>query len=290
VKLFPGQRLVIPRADGAELTDVPPPFTQIALDAAPAQQGRTINLRITTAVPVRIEGTFMSKNLAVESDANRTSHRVVFGVFAFAQPGLYTLDLIATDDGGTQNLFRRSIEVMDGGYSSETIVLTADQNSLLDPNVTRPEADRILAMVSNVTPQRYYTGAFGLPCPAPVTSQFGTRRSYNGGPFDQMHGGTDFAGAPGSAIYAPAPGVVVMAEALNVRGNAVLIDHGWGVFTGYWHLQEIGVRVGDTVQQGQIIGTIGSTGRVTGPHLHWELFVSGVQVDPMQWVVQDFAK
>lgn len=128
----------------------------------------------------------------------------------------------------------------------------------------------------------------GLPCPAPITSPFGTRRSYNGSGFDRIHAGTDFAAMPGAAIYAPAAGVVVMAETLNVRGNATLIDHGWGVYTGYWHQTEIKVRVGEVVQQGQVIGTVGQTGRVTGPHLHWEMFVGGVQVDPLQWTRQSF--
>ena len=76
---------------------------------------------------------------------------------------------------------------------------------------------------------------------------------------------------------------------LDVRGNATIIDHGWGIFTGYWHQTEQYVKVGDFVSTGQVIGTIGSTGRVTGPHLHWELWVNGVPVDPMQWVRQSFS-
>jgi murein DD-endopeptidase MepM/ murein hydrolase activator NlpD len=129
----------------------------------------------------------------------------------------------------------------------------------------------------------------GLPCAAPVTSQFGTRRSYNGGPYNQWHAGTDFAAMPGSPIYAPAGGVVVLAETLHVRGNATIIDHGQGIYTGYWHQTEIMVKVGDIITQGQVIGLVGSTGRATGPHLHWEMFVGGVQVDPLQWTRQNLS-
>jgi murein DD-endopeptidase MepM/ murein hydrolase activator NlpD len=71
---------------------------------------------------------------------------------------------------------------------------------------------------------------------------------------------------------------------LTVRGNATIIDHGQGIFTGYWHQEEIDVKVGDRVEPGQLIGLIGATGRVTGPHLHWEIWVNGVQVDPIQWL------
>ena len=84
-------------------------------------------------------------------------------------------------------------------------------------------------------------------------------------------------------IYAPAPGVVVWAGPLQVRGNTTIIDHGWGVYTGYWHQAGILVQTGEQVETGQEIGSIGSTGLVTGAHLHWELWVSGVQVDPLQW-------
>jgi murein DD-endopeptidase MepM/ murein hydrolase activator NlpD len=80
----------------------------------------------------------------------------------------------------------------------------------------------------------------------------------------------------------------VFAGSLNVRGKATIIDHGWGVYTGYWHQTEQLVSVGDTVTVGQVIGTIGATGRVTGPHLHWEVWVNGVPVNPMQWVKQSF--
>ncbi|MCC7207540.1 MAG: M23 family metallopeptidase, partial [Anaerolineae bacterium] len=171
---------------------------------------------------------------------------------------------------------------------SETITLASNQTDLLDSAITEPEEQRVNQIVSLVSPSRYFSGPMGLPCPAPVTSQFGTRRSYNGEGFNRVHAGADFAGAPGAAIYAPAAGVVVLAETLNVRGNATIIDHGWGIFTGYWHQDTISVRAGEAVKAGQIIGTVGATGRSTGPHLHWELFVGGVQVDPLQWTRMNF--
>jgi murein DD-endopeptidase MepM/ murein hydrolase activator NlpD len=77
--------------------------------------------------------------------------------------------------------------------------------------------------------------------------------------------------------------VVVLAEPLFVRGNAVVLDHGRGVFTGYWHLQKLEVKAGDRVVAGQMLGEVGSTGLSTGPHLHWEMRVRGVAVDPLQW-------
>jgi murein DD-endopeptidase MepM/ murein hydrolase activator NlpD len=80
----------------------------------------------------------------------------------------------------------------------------------------------------------------------------------------------------------------VFASPWTVRGNATIIDHGWGVYSGFWHQSKFNVQAGDVVEQGQVIGEVGGTGRVTGAHLHWELWVNGVQVDPMDWLTQTY--
>jgi murein DD-endopeptidase MepM/ murein hydrolase activator NlpD len=90
-------------------------------------------------------------------------------------------------------------------------------------------------------------------------------------------------------VVAPSGGVVVLAESLVVRGNAILIDHGWGVVTGYWHLSEVGVAVGQHVAQGERIGAVGNTGLSTGAHLHWEMWVNGVAVNALSWLDPDSA-
>ncbi len=106
-------------------------------------------------------------------------------------------------------------------------------------------------------------------------SQYGSRRSYNGRAYIYFRTGLDFCGGVGTEILAPTAGKVIFAGPLTVRGNAVMIDHGWGVYTGYMHMSEILVQVGDLVQPGQKIGLVGGTGRVTGPHLHWEVWAGG---------------
>jgi murein DD-endopeptidase MepM/ murein hydrolase activator NlpD len=89
-------------------------------------------------------------------------------------------------------------------------------------------------------------------------------------------------------IFAPAAGRIVFAAPLTVRGNATIIDHGLGVYSGFWHQSEILVQVGDMVEQGQVIGLVGGTGRATGAHLHWEVWVNGVQVNPLDWLYQAY--
>ena len=92
----------------------------------------------------------------------------------------------------------------------------------------------------------------------------------------------------GIEIRAPAAGVVVFAGELIVRGNATVIDHGWGDYTGYMHQSELMVVEGDRVEKGQLIGLVGGTGRVQGPHLHWELIVGGIPINPLDWLDESF--
>jgi murein DD-endopeptidase MepM/ murein hydrolase activator NlpD len=80
----------------------------------------------------------------------------------------------------------------------------------------------------------------------------------------------------------------VYSQQVTVRGVATIIDHGWGIYTGYWHQSQSLVKVGDFVETGQLIGEIGKTGRVTGPHLHWEVWANGVQVEPLDWLDSAF--
>jgi len=286
--LFAQERLWIPVAENTAIPkDLPTPITALEISPIPAVQGETVQLHIATNAPATITGTFMTYTLhMVTPDANQ--HYALIGVHAFTAAGVYPMTLTVADSSGLQSTLTLRIKVIDGGYGAEAIALTNGQENLLNPTLTEPEWERVATIMSGFSSQRYFNGLMGLPSTGAITSEFGTRRDYNNGALDTFHSGTDFGGAPGSPIFAPAAGIVVLAENLPVRGNATIIDHGWGVYTGYWHQTEINVAVGDVVQPGQVIGTIGSTGRVTGPHLHWEMWVGGVQVDPMQWVRQNF--
>lgn len=284
--IFAGSRIWVPGGEGSP-RDLPSPLVSFTITPMPAVQGKTIALQITTEGPAVLAGTFIGYPVQfVTLDGNR--HEALFGVHAFTEGGIYPLALSVTTPDGAQTYLSFNVRVDEGGYGTETISLDTQQDDLLTTQVTEPEWDLVAGTMSAFTAQRYFGGLMGLPSTGAITSQYGTRRAYNGGVLSTFHSGTDFGGAPGSPVLAPAAGVVVLAEALPVRGNATIIDHGWGVVTGYWHQSEISVQVGDIVSAGQVIGVVGSTGRSTGPHLHWEMWVGGVQVDPMQWVQQAF--
>ncbi|MCD6322650.1 MAG: M23 family metallopeptidase, partial [Clostridiales bacterium] len=116
----------------------------------------------------------------------------------------------------------------------------------------------------------------------------GNRRSYNDGALLYYHTGIDYGVCADLNIYATAKGIVVYADESIIRGNTIIIDHGWGVYTVYCHLSEFHATVGDKVEQGQLIALIGSTGRATGPHLHFEIRVNGTAVNPLTWLGKTF--
>ncbi|MFC3106159.1 M23 family metallopeptidase [Salinisphaera aquimarina] len=122
---------------------------------------------------------------------------------------------------------------------------------------------------------------FIWPVKGRISGRFGNQRVYNGTP-GSAHSGMDIAAATGTSVKAPAAGVVVLAEPdLYLTGGTVLIDHGHGIGSNFLHMSQLDVKVGDRVKQGDVIGKVGSTGRATGPHLHWGMTWYDVRIDPL---------
>jgi murein DD-endopeptidase MepM/ murein hydrolase activator NlpD len=138
---------------------------------------------------------------------------------------------------------------------------------------------RAISRRAHDTP-RLWSGRFVRPRPTRITSVYGTGREFNG-QVTSRHLGTDFAGAVGKPVRAAGRAVVALVARFYLAGNAVYLDHGAGLVTGYFHLSRVDVAEGDTVSAGQIIGAVGRSGRATGPHLHWIARYGGITVDPM---------
>lgn len=156
-------------------------------------------------------------------------------------------------------------------------------------SATKLELQRATEFRAVRTPEKFWKGAFLKPSNARMSTPFGVRRYYNGVfANDYYHRGLDFAGASGSAVIAPAAGRVVLVgtvkQGFRVHGNVIGVDHGQGVASIFMHLNGIFVKEGDMVQPGQKIGTVGTTGASTGPHLHWGLYVNGKSIDPIPWL------
>jgi murein DD-endopeptidase MepM/ murein hydrolase activator NlpD len=284
--LLPGANIALPGGESA-IKALPFPLADIRVRPLPTEQGATLSIHVLADQSVTLTGTLGEWPLTFNADpAQPNSYYALLGLYRFAEPNLYPLAITAADDVGTVTRFAQAMPVRAGRYAVDP-PLTVDP-ATVDPAATAPENEKVAALITPVTPTRYWSGPFALPSVGVIRSQYGSLRAYNGGPYDAFHTGVDFSGAEDRPITAPAPGVVVFAGPLTVRGNATIIDHGWGVYTGYWHQSSIQVNAGDKVETGQVIGYQGATGRVTGPHLHWEVWVGGFQVEPLQWTETEF--
>ncbi|MQC47922.1 MAG: M23 family peptidase [Chloroflexi bacterium] len=168
--------------------------------------------------------------------------------------------------------------------------LTEELTSILTPEAAATEfRQRSFERFNLFEARPAWDGLFIRPTEGIVTTEFGQGRSINQGPVGGFHSGLDIANAAGTPIVAPAPGRISWAGPMPIRGNTVLLDHGAGVVTGYHHLLEIVAEVGQEVEQGELIARMGSTGLSTGPHLHWEMTIYGINVDPDTWTHVPFA-
>lgn len=284
---LPGDVLYSPTQGEGTATGLPDAFLSASVTPLPMIQGGTQEIVVQTRDNIPVTGTLVDHTL---NFFPTTAGQVALqGVHALLEPGVYPLHLDALLPDGTKQSFEQMLLVKAGDYYSEELYVEPET---IDPAVTDPENANVLAITSPFTPTQYWQGVFTSPAvyPDQFTSRYGVRRTYRGIGTDLtiqgFHTGLDFAGGEGLQIFAPAAGRVVFAAPLTVRGYATIIDHGLGVYSGFWHQSQILVNVGDMVTQGQVIGLVGGTGRVTGAHLHWEVWVNGVQVNPIDWLNQ----
>ncbi len=293
--VLPGDVLLDQGEESHGPAALPGEITAVEVDPTPLLQGKTGVILLDSQEDLMLSGSLMDHEVHF-FQSQPGEYIALHGVHAMAEPGLYPMSLEGELADGTHFSFSQMVPVGAVDYLFDR-PLTVDP-ATIDPTVTAPEDAQWAALSAPVTPVKMWEDTFAIPSPLPVdycletndcwTSRFGNRRSYNGSAYNRFHTGLDIVGGSGTDIYAPAPGVVVFAGPLTVRGNATVIDHGWGVYSAYMHQSEIMVEVGDRVETGQLIGIVGGTGRVEGPHLHWEIWVGGVQVDPVDWLSEQF--
>ena len=155
----------------------------------------------------------------------------------------------------------------------------------IDQQARDEERARLRELWAVAGPDPLWDGPFEIPAESylEVSANYGARRSYNGGPYLSYHEGVDFSAYGGTPVLAAAAGTVVLAEPLYVRGGAVIIDHGLGIYTGYYHLSAVHTTPGLRVRPGDLLGEVGTTGLSTGNHLHWDMLVNGIWVDAAAW-------
>jgi murein DD-endopeptidase MepM/ murein hydrolase activator NlpD len=231
-----------------------------------------------------LTGTWLTHQLTFSYDASKKTWFALAGVTFDTTPGKYQLVLSAQPASGKAPLtFTRTFAVAHFQYPQIKVELTVEKK-FTEPS---PEQQEQIAegvkikqdYLSRVTPYRQWDGTFAAPADAATSDVYGSQRIFNG-KAQREHQGLDFRVPTGTPVAAMNSGTVLLARFLYFEGNCVVIDHGQGLLTLYFHLSEFKVKEGDEVKRGQIVGLSGGTGRATGPHLHVGVRWQGTYLDP----------
>ena len=255
----------------------------LRISAAPAalQPGSVVLLTITRDEPLKtVRARAFGHDLApfsVTGDAR--TWQVLVGIDLDVKAGPHPVEV---DAGTAETRVIYQLAVKPRRFPTRTLKVDPD---LVNPppqemeRIAR-EARQLRGLWDAPPSGKLWAGPFVRPVPDEANSSFGTRSIYNG-EARSPHGGTDFMSPTGRPIKAPNAGRIVLAGPLYFTGGTVVIDHGLGVFSLFAHLSSVGVHEGDVVKTGDVIGAVGATGRVTGPHLHWTVRVGAARVDPL---------
>jgi murein DD-endopeptidase MepM/ murein hydrolase activator NlpD len=267
--------------------------TTLHLSSPDPTQGSLLllELRSTTLSVAEIKATWDNREIPFwqEPKADEKSPsvwRALLGVDLELKPDSYALTLAAKTESAEEISCSATIDVKEAKFATESLKVAPN---FVEPNpeqLARAEAERqrLRAIFATISPERLWDGSFHYPLTG-VTSggNFGKRRILNG-KAGSPHGGVDFPAVAGTPVYAAQRGRVVLAEPLYFSGNTVVLDHGLGLYTLYAHFESISVQAGDLVDTGALLGKVGATGRVTGPHLHWGATVNRARTNPLQLI------
>lgn len=225
-----------------------------------------------------VEGTFDAK--PIHFNKMKNGFVAIVGIDLYSKPGKYRL---AMTTAGKKRV--RTVTVSRKTYPIQRLTLPEDMVTLSPENAARVEREsRLLSAIWPAESTRLWSGSFIDPLPGKeLGTPFGVRRIINKIP-KNSHSGIDVSADEGDPIVAPNDGVVVLVDDQFFSGNSVILDHGQGIYTMFFHLSKIEVRNGQAVMKGDVIARVGSTGRATGAHLHWGVRVQGARVDPMDLI------
>jgi len=206
----------------------------------------------------------------------------LIGIGMNTRPGPYETKIVAINGDGQVSSRLLSLKVGKANFGTEKLSLPPDMVDLDGKALERvhSEAARLKALFQIYRDERLWKGAFICPVEGKLSSTFGLGRVING-QRKSPHTGVDLEAKEGTPVVASNHGVAVLVDTLFFSGNSVILDHGWGFFSMYFHLSQALVKDGERIPTGTMIGRVGSTGRSTGPHLHWGIRVRENHVDPL---------
>ncbi|MFQ5850734.1 MAG: M23 family metallopeptidase [Candidatus Binatia bacterium] len=212
------------------------------------------------------------------------SYNAILGVDLEEKPG--PMEVVIQAGSGSQTKVPVVLRVRKKRFTTEHLSVPAsfDHFDEMTLERIRRERRRIAQLWSTASRQRWWRGRFVVPVPGEITSPFGLRRVINGSP-RSPHGGVDLRASLGAEVVAANYGRVVIRDEFFFSGKSIVLDHGGGLYTAYFHLSDFRVDGGSRVRKGEVIGWAGMTGRATGPHLHWGAYLNGARVDPFGLLV-----
>jgi len=279
---------LIPTAAMAKKAGACTAGTNLLLNAPESSQGSLLLMDLKSSKALaEVRGEWGGRSVPLWSEnASENQRKGLLAVDLEKEPGEYELKLTGQTAGGEKVSCSTMVTVRKGQFATEKLQVGKQFVEPSPEQIKRADEERqkLRDIFEHVTPERLWDGKFRIPIDGVTTgSNFGRRRILNGNP-GSPHGGADLPGATGTPVHSAQRGQVVLAEGLFFGGNTVVVDHGLGIYTFYGHLSEIDVKVGDPVEAGAVLGKVGATGRVTGPHLHWGLTVERARVNPLQLV------
>lgn len=275
--------------EAASTRSVSPLIRLLELRDLPLVQGETYTLVVDQEVPLQLSGNLAGAPLRFFTDPEKPERQIaMIGIKADQETGLTNFNLTAQAENGETYQLDQKILVEPGLFTYE-IVMGVDASTLEDHSNDLDK--QILDALTDTMSERCWGTRMSYPVDEPfIVSGFGNRRQYNNTEYRNYHSGLDFGvwTADNINIYATADGKVIYTGDLPIHGLHTVIDHGWGVYSTYSHQSAVYVTIGQDVKRGDTIGLIGNTGRSAGPHLHWEIRINGVYVDPKTWLNKDF--
>jgi murein DD-endopeptidase MepM/ murein hydrolase activator NlpD len=259
--------------------------TTLRLSSPEASQGSLLLIALKSAKPLaEVRGDWGGRSVPLwREGADASQPRGLLGVDLEKAPGEYELKITGETASGEKVSCSVNVAVTQGRFATERLQVGKEFVEPSPEQVKRANEERqkLRDIFDHVTRERLWDGPFRIPLDGvTMGANFGKRRILNGNP-GSPHGGADFPAVTGTPVHAAQRGRVALAEGLFFSGNTVVLDHGLGIYTFYGHLSEIDVKVGDALETGAVLGKVGATGRVTGPHLHWGLTVERARVNPL---------
>jgi len=249
-------------------------------------QGDVALLSVSPSKNIRsVRCTLGNQTIDFYHEKNEDAFIGFLGIDLDEPPGQKTLKIMTNHSKGLKSLRKIAFKVIKKDFSTQHLTLPESQVTLSKKDLERYEREQVVLkkVFENATREKLWDRSFMIPHQGKISTLFGVRRILNNEQ-KSPHSGVDFKALQGSPVVSSSDGIIAYTEDHFFSGDSVFIDHGMGIFTMYFHLSSILVKPDDRVHKGQTIGLVGSTGRATGPHLHWGMRINNQKVDPLSFL------